>query len=266
MKKLHYRYEMGTDFTSEIRDHYVNLRCIPAVNSMQQIYGSRVHIEAADYVTRKTDGEGNQVISCRVQAPHTRFFMVSEGIVFVDVNALEPERLKPYYGQFTRYIRPDEKLYCFFETHCKPILQETDTIWEKTRRMMHVLFEHFSYEPGVTNVSTTVEEAFSLGKGVCQDYAQILIALCRLEGIHARYVAGFMVGEGATHAWVEVFENGYWYGFDPTHDRTVTDCYIKVAHGRDSSDCPMERGVFRGLTSQTSWVKVVVTEHGQINK
>lgn len=261
MKKLYYRYEMGADFTPAVWDHYVNLRCIPVTSSIQQVYGSRVHIEEADYVTRKMDGEGNQVVSCRLQAPHTRFSMVSEGIAFVDINALEPERLNPFYGHFTSLTRPDENLSCFYETHCKPLWKKEDSVWEKVRSMMHVLFEAFSYEPGVTSVSTTAAEAFALGKGVCQDYAQILITLCRLAGVNARYVSGFMTGEGATHAWVEIFENGYWYGFDPTHDRTVTDCYIKVAHGRDSSDCPMERGMFRGLTSQTSWVKVVVTEH-----
>lgn len=266
MKKLYYRYEMCADFNPAVWDHYVNLRCTPAVNSIQQVYGSQVHIEAADYVSKKLDGEGNQVLSCRIQAPHTRFYMFSEGVVFVDVNALEPEPGKPCYGHFTNYTRPDEKLRCFFETVCKPLFKQTDSNWEKVRSMMHVLYEHFSYEAGVTSVSTTAEEAYSLGKGVCQDYAQILITLCRMEGINARYVAGFLVGEGATHAWVEIFENGYWYGFDPTHDRTVTDYYIKVAHGRDSSDCPMERGVFRGLTSQTNWVKVIVTEHEQTDK
>ena len=261
LKKLYYRYEMGTDFTREVREHYVNLRCIPVTNSIQQVYGSRLQIDQADFIIKKRDGQGNQLVSCRLQAPHTRFSMVSEGVVFVDVNAMERERFNPHYSHFTRLTRPDRKLGSFFETCCKPLWKKTDSDWEKVQRMMHALFQSFSYESGVTDVSTTAADAFSLGKGVCQDYAQILIALCRLAGIQARYVSGFMVGEGATHAWIEVFENGYWYGFDPTHDRRVTDCYIKVAHGRDFDDCPMERGVFRGLTSQTGWVKVTVKEH-----
>lgn len=261
MKKLYYKYEMGADFIPAIWDHYVNLRCIPVTNSIQQVYGSKVQIEAADYITRKIDGEGNIMVSCRLQVPHTRFSLVSEGIAFVDVNALEQESWNPLYSYFTRLTEPDEKMRHFFEGDCRLLWKENTSDWEKVQCMMHKLFGAFTYESEVTSVSTTAAEAFSLGKGVCQDYAQILITLCRMEGIAARYVSGFMAGEGATHAWVEIFENGYWYGFDPTHDRTVTDCYIKVAHGRDSGDCPMERGIFRGLTSQTGWVKVVVTEH-----
>lgn len=262
MNKLYYRYEMGAEFDPAVKDHFVNLRCVPMTNAIQQVYGSQVQIEDADYVCQKTDGQGNQLTSCRIQALHTRFSMISQGIVFVDVNALEKEALEPCYGYFTDYTRPDDGLRSFFEESCRPVLAQGGTVWEQVREMMHVLYQHFSYEAGITSVSTTAAEAFSLGKGVCQDYAQILITLCRMQGVFARYVSGFMTGEGATHAWVEIYDNGYWYGFDPTHDRTITNYYIKVAHGRDSADCPMERGVFRGRTSQKNWVKVLVQEHG----
>lgn len=263
LKKLYYRYEMEADFDPAVWDHYVNLRCVPAVNSCQQIYGSRVRIDDADYVSRKVDGQGNAVISCRMQDFHSRFHMVSEGVAFVDVNALEKEPPDPCYEYFTDYTRPDERLRCFFDEKCRPLFSEKATVWEEVREMMHLLYESFSYEAGVTSVSTTSAEAFALGRGVCQDYAHILMTLCRMQKIPARYVAGFLDGEGATHAWIEIYDNGYWYGFDPTHDRTITDNYIKVAHGRDACDCPMERGVFRGLTTQNNRVKVVVTEHVQ---
>lgn len=261
MNKLYYRYELETDFVPAVWDHYVNLRCIPAANACQQVYGSRVQIENADFVSRKKDGQGNTLVSCRLQGFHEKFRMISEGIAFVDVNALEPEVPDPCYEYFTDYTGPDEKLEYFLKEKCEPHFKGCSTIWEKVRCMMHVLFEHFTYEAGVTSVSTTASEAFALGRGVCQDYAQILITLCRMEKIPARYVAGFLDGEGATHAWIEIYDSGYWYGFDPTHDRTITNYYIKVAHGRDACDCPMERGVFRGLTTQTNRVKVVVTEH-----
>lgn len=261
MKKLYYRYEMGAEFAPAVWNHYVNLRCVPAVNSCQQVYGSRVQIDEADFVSRKRDGQGNILISCRLQDFHTHFNMISEGIAFVDVNALEMEPLDPCYEFFTDYTRPDDRLRCFFEETCKPLFEGCHTAWDMVSCMMHALYKSFSYEAGVTSVFTTAAEAFALGKGVCQDYAQILITLCRMKQIPARYVAGFLDGEGATHAWIEIYDGGYWYGFDPTHNRTITDYYIKVAHGRDACDCPMERGVFRGLTTQTNWVKVVVTEH-----
>ena len=154
-------------------------------------------------------------------------------------------------------------------TQCGPQIQAyadrmsnlEGTNLERAIQVMHQLYEHFQYKSGVTDIHTTAEEAMRLGQGVCQDYAHILMTLCRMQKIPARYVAGFLDGEGATHAWIEIYDNGYWYGFDPTHDRTITDNYIKVAHGRDACDCPMERGVFRGLTTQNNRVKVVVTEN-----
>ena len=67
---------------------------------------------------------------------------------------------------------------------------------------------YMCYSPGSTQIDTTAIEAFQQRKGVCQDYAHILIAMCRACGIPARYVNGFMQGVGVTHAWVEVLVNG----------------------------------------------------------
>lgn len=72
--------------------------------------------------------------------------------------------------------------------------------FERAMYMMNALYEKFSYMSGITGVNTTAEEAFTLGQGVCQDYAHILLALCRLEKIPCRYVVGMIPGEGATHA------------------------------------------------------------------
>ena len=95
---------------------------------------------------------------------------------------------------------------------------------------------------------------------VRQDYAQILIALCHLEKIPARYVAGMMIGEGASHAWVEICQDGIWYGLDPTNNKLVDDDYIKLSHGRDASDCLINRGVIVGGGEQTQDIKVHVWE------
>ena len=71
--------------------------------------------------------------------------------------------------------------------------------YERAVYMMKMLNDEFRYKPGVTGILTTAEEAFSLRRGVCQDYAHILLAMCRLERIPCRYVAGMIPGEGATH-------------------------------------------------------------------
>lgn len=115
------------------------------------------------------------------------------------------------------------------------------------RRAVH---DAFRYVPGRTSVHESAEEAFARREGVCQDYAHLMLSLLRMEGIPARYVTGMMVGEGASHAWVEALCNGYWYGLDPTNDLLVDDQYIRVACGRDSADCGIIRGIFYGPACQ----------------
>ena len=122
------------------------------------------------------------------------------------------------------------------------------------------MYEHFTYTPGETNVMTTAGEAFADGKGVCQDYAHVLITLCRMAGMPARYVSGLFVGEGASHAWTEIWMDGLWYGIDPTHNCPADEKYLKLCIGRDYSDCPLERGVFSGWAKQTQKVFTKVTD------
>ena len=106
-----------------------------------------------------------------------------------------------------------------------------------------------AYRHDVTGVDTTAEEALSVGAGVCQDYAHVMIAACRALGIPARYVSGHLVGEGGTHAWVEVAADepgpAFW-GFDPTHDRPVGLSYVPIATGRDYDDVAPTSGTYVG--------------------
>lgn len=125
---------------------------------------------------------------------------------------------------------------------------------------MHKLHQDFTYEKGVTTFLTTAEEAMTLKKGVCQDYAHILIALLRMMRIPARYVVGMMTGEGFSHAWVEMEADGKWYGLDPTNDVLVDENYIKISHGRDYDDCIVNKGLFTGMASQKQDIRVIVCE------
>lgn len=110
-----------------------------------------------------------------------------------------------------------------------------------------------AYEYGITGVRTTAAAAVAGGRGVCQDYAHVMIALCRAAGLPARYVSGHLVGEGGSHAWVEVVSSSSGNGravavaFDPTHDRRARRGYLTVAVGRDYSDVAPTSGTFEGL-------------------
>ena len=100
----------------------------------------------------------------------------------------------------------------------------------------------------------------ALGMGVCQDYSHILLSLCRMERIPARYVVGLLMGEGLSHAWVEVCSGGRWIALDPTNNLVVDDQHIKISSGRDYKDCMINQGLFVGRTTQRQDVHVSVTE------
>ncbi len=111
------------------------------------------------------------------------------------------------------------------------------------------VWESMSYGAGSTSVKTTAAEALAVGRGLCQDYSHIMLALCRALALPARYVSGHMLGEGGSHAWVEVLlpESSGSYrvvAFDPTNHRRATPAYITVASGRDYADVSPTSGSF----------------------
>ena len=107
-----------------------------------------------------------------------------------------------------------------------------------------------AYAKGFTGVRTTAAQALAGGRGVCQDHAHVMLALCRLRGLPARYVSGHLLGQGGTHAWVEVVEprgdHAVAVAHDPCHGRRAGARYVTVAVGRDYADVPPTSGTFSG--------------------
>ena len=113
----------------------------------------------------------------------------------------------------------------------------------------------------MTTARTPVGEALRLGRGVCQDFAHLFLAACRGIGLPARYVSGYIhqPGEVATHAWCQVWTGrSGWVDVDPTRGTFAGDDYIKIAIGRDYSDVPPNRGVWKGRADETIAVSVKV--------
>ena len=125
-----------------------------------------------------------------------------------------------------------------------------DDPYELAERINEFVAQHMRYRPGTTSVLTTAAEAFAQGTGVCQDYAHVMVSLARACGLAARYVSGHLIGEGGTHAWVEVLgparEPGLAlvWAFDPTHRRRTNLDYVFIAAGRDFADVTPTSGRF----------------------
>ena len=131
------------------------------------------------------------------------------------------------------------------------------------------LSDAFEFVPGATTAASPIEDVLGTGRGVCQDYAHVMIAISRSWGLPARYVSGYLYvvdGEGApararaSHAWVECLVPGVgWVGLDPANRAVAGERHVRVAVGRDYRDVAPTRGVFRGGASQGLEVGVVVT-------
>ncbi|REG99137.1 transglutaminase family protein [Flavobacterium aquicola] len=128
------------------------------------------------------------------------------------------------------------------------------------------IFNNFTYTKGITNIETTIDEILELKKGVCQDFAHVLLQFLRTAGIPSRYVSGYVCpnesglrGEGATHAWVEIYSpiQG-WLGLDPTNNIWTMDNHVKLSVGRNFYDCTLIKGTFKGLARQTLSVSVSI--------
>jgi transglutaminase-like putative cysteine protease len=140
-------------------------------------------------------------------------------------------------------------------------------LWHDTRAIGDHIFRTFAYAPSLTTVSTHPVDVLRMRKGVCQDFAHIMLGMCRSLGIPARYVSGYFFNPDrasseteASHAWVEVFLPGYgWKGIDPTHNRVPDTRYVKIATGRDYGDIRPLSGTFRGRGTREMIVEVQVT-------
>ena len=129
---------------------------------------------------------------------------------------------------------------------------EAGTPLERAERICDFVHGAITYQHGVTTVWTTAAEALAGGRGVCQDSAHVMLALCHVVGLPARYVSGHLLGQGGTHAWVEVVvpraQDAVAIAFDPCNGRRAGSGYVTVATGRDYSDVAPASGSYVGTS------------------
>lgn len=156
----------------------------------------------------------------------------------------DPRLLAP-----THLTRPDEAVVELAES-----LRRPENPLETAERVCSAVHARFRYEFGTTTTRTTAAQALAGGVGVCQDYAHVMIAVMRHLGIPTRYVSGHLIGQGGTHAWVDVVVPGLVEGrpgavavaFDPCNDKRAGGGHLTVAVGRDYADVAPTSGSYSG--------------------
>lgn len=258
MKQLHFDYYMQIHYSEPVSTCHYTIKCIPPDTDRQKISQVLVELSPKEAPGRSRDSFGNQILYGTVEGAHTEFHFHITGNATAGCAACEPVSEPAKLGMYRcsyGLASAGSGLKAYF--HSLPL---EGTAYEQGKLLMERIYQDFTYEKGVTNIATTAEEAWNLGRGVCQDYAHIMIALARMAHIPARYVCGMLAGEGFSHAWVELMCGDGWYAFDPTNCLVVDDSHIKIGIGRDASDCAINRGVMHGGGKQSQVIRVSVEE------
>jgi transglutaminase-like putative cysteine protease len=278
---MRFRTIHTTRFTYDLPayESHNQLRLKPLNSEYQRVLQFRLTSDPPASVLEYQDSFGNTVHSISVHPPHNELGIVVESLV---ERMPEPQAQFPRI-RFAEYLTEDESRtreqyeflhpspYVPFSDRLRKFFWSTrpdqrEDVCQYVVRTVGYIRDQFHYEKGATTVYSNLDDILNTGCGVCQDFAHLTIGVLRLAGIPARYVSGYLapepvqsrkepVSEQASHAWVEVLlPNAGWVGFDPTHRGRVTERHIRVAVGRDYSDVPPLRGVYRSAGRRQSMI------------
>ena len=272
MKLLRFHYHMDIKFDIPVKDHHFTLKCLPGSNERQYVEAMQCEVYPNFFISHSYDAYGNKTIYGFCTEEHDHFTVDETGIVRTGLcdRVIGNSEKDGVFKYQTSQTTPGEMIRIYHEKIAGVFLPAQaeeitgDEVCDRALYYMHNLHDDYAYRGGITDISTTAEEALRIGAGVCQDYAQILLSLLRMEQIPCRYVTGMMSGEGFSHAWVEVLTNEGWIALDPTNDRVVNDDYIYIARGRDYRDCLMNQGVFTGCTGRATQMQTIKAEVSEI--
>ncbi len=284
---------------AENAQHVTHLK--PASNAAQQLLRHSLQISPAPAQQREvTDVFGNSRTFFSVQTSHDVLEVTADSLVQTTASGYGPDseqsamafqlpwelaREKFRYRAGVGYNSAWEFLFaspCIprddaFVQFARPSFTPGRPLAEAAHELMARINDAMVYESDSTEVHTLPAEALQQKKGVCQDYAHVMVACCRAMGLPARYVSGYMltqpppgqarlIGCDASHAWASVYcpdpddeGAGHWLDFDPTNNRAPGEDYVTLATGRDFLDVSPLRGVIRGGSKHVLDVAVTVT-------
>jgi transglutaminase-like putative cysteine protease len=250
----------------------IRLRPCDSMLSGQRVLDFSLSLTPSVPLFSYVDYFGNTVHHTNLLDSHDSLEIISKSTVLTDGGRtawqpIDDIRSLDFLSE-TKFVQVDASIVKLVEKGLS--LTSSSYALDKAIELCRTTFNELTYEPGVTDVHSVSSEVLELGRGVCQDFAHVMIAACRCSGIPARYVSGYLYGgldterdDRESHAWCEVYcgkEQG-WVGLDPTHDTTYVDeRYVKIGVGRDYSDVPPVRGTYKGIATEDLTVVVRMRE------
>ena len=258
-------------YDEPVRESVMELWMQPRKSTGQGLVNFELEIEPPAQVFTYADNYGNTVHHFDVPHPHQRLNIVSRSVVETYGRVALPERLnmeewgllveESARGDCWDFLNPHgyavetEALRTFVKSRCINDLRRLDPL-TAVRALCAAVYGAFDYETGITEADSPIDHALKEGRGVCQDFAHIMIAICRTWGSPRGIFRDICSLTGrpesrsdpdATHAWVEVYLPSLrWIGLDPTNNIDAGERHLAVAIGRDYADVPPSRGVFKG--------------------
>ncbi len=258
-------------YAAPVRESFNEVRLQPFSDEGQTVDHFLLKVLPAARLRHHRDFYSNVVHHFEITEPHSSLLIESQLSVTTKPRPLLAENETPWplarIGEAARESRMFDFLQESRFVELSPevwrlavdaTLTVTDT-WQAARALMGFVHAQLKYEPSSTTVHTHMRDVLRDKRGVCQDFAHVMIGLCRVLKIPALYVSGYLATEtaSATHAWVEVLIPGVgWRALDPTHNRPADETYIKIAVGRDYADVPPVTGNYKGTTNRTLKVEV----------
>lgn len=252
-------------YDAPVREAHAELRLRPLDSGGQRCLSFALTTEPRSPVRSYRDRHGNDVRHFDCLHLHQELVVTATSEVLTPDGFSDPETaLSPLdaydYLSPTDYAPLRDAIRDFAAPHAVP----GEPLATATA-IANAIRDGLRYEKGATDVRTPADEALARGRGVCQDFAHLMLACCRCLGIPGRYVSGYVLPGGdlgdqaASHAWVDVFADGTgWASLDPTHGRKQTGQYVRVAVGRDYAEVPPTRGIFKGPANEELSVDVRV--------
>ena len=257
-------------YSSPVRESVMELRMQPRSEGPQSLRSFQITTNPRAQLYAYTDHFGNAVYHFNVLREHEELRIEAQAVVELAVLPALPEQADALeWGRYNNYNLSDEQ-YDLLEQSTfaiiTPALREFIAAHglEKPqgdpltalKHLMRTIHGAFEYTPGVTDAQSAIDVALKQKRGVCQDFAHIMIAIARMWGIPARYASGYLYHRGsrqdrsadnATHAWIEAYLPSLgWIGLDPTNDIVASERHIRAAVGRDYADVPPTRGTYKG--------------------
>jgi transglutaminase-like putative cysteine protease len=278
--KLHVLHRTRFQYATAVHESFNEARLQPVSSGPQACQSFVLKVLPAVRLRHYLDFHRNCVHLFEVNQPHTELTVEANSVVITGgLPALPADATPAPLDRIDECARLD-RCYDFVQSSTyieinvdmwKLALDATQgqtDAWQAARAIMRHIHREFRYQASVTHAHTHVREVLATRTGVCQDFAHVMIGLCRALKIPARYVSGYLYngpadqlkGAQASHAWVEVYVLGHgWCGLDPTNNCVVQGHHVKVATGRDFADVSPVKGTYRGTAKRELTVNVLVS-------